>query len=31
MAQTLKQGAEVFDVVTLELVAPQVISEIIED
>lgn len=31
MAYTLKRGAEVFDVVTLELVAPQAISEMIED
>lgn len=30
MADTLKRGAEVFDVVTLELVAPQVISEMME-
>lgn len=27
MAKTLKRGAEVFDVVTLELLAPQVIEE----
>jgi len=30
MTHTLKRGAEVFDVVTLELVAPQVISEMME-
>lgn len=30
MAETLKRGAETFDVVTLELVAPQVISELLE-
>ena len=30
MERTLKRGAEVFDVVTLELVAPQVIGEMIE-
>lgn len=30
MSETLKRGAEVFDVVTLELVAPQVISEMLE-
>ena len=30
MASTLKRGAEVFDVVTLELIAPQVINEMME-
>ena len=29
-ADTLKRGAETFDVVTLELVAPQVINEMLE-
>lgn len=31
MSATLKRGAETFDVVTLELVAPQVIAEMLED
>ena len=31
MADTLKRGAEAFDVITLELVAPQVISELQND
>ncbi len=30
MSETLKRGAETFDVVTLELVAPEVISEMLE-
>ena len=30
MAETLKRGAEVFDVMTLELIAPQVINEMME-
>jgi len=29
LSETLKRGAETFDVVTLELVAPQVISEML--
>ena len=30
MAEALKRGAEVFDVITLELIAPEVISEMME-
>ena len=30
MAETLKRGAEVFDVITLELIAPEVINEMIK-
>ena len=30
MAKALKRGAEVFDVITLELIAPQVINEMLE-
>lgn len=30
MSETLKRGAEVFDVITLELVAPEVINEMME-
>ena len=30
MSETLKRGAEIFDVITLELIAPEVINEMME-